>query len=53
MNDAKGETSNEWFRGNWTVRYLGNEIEIFENADKVKSAKYYKSKSHTSNRSNK
>lgn len=40
----KGENPNEWFRGNWTIRYLGNEIEIFENVDKVKSAKYYKTK---------
>lgn len=41
---TKGENPNEWFRGNWTIRYLGDEVEIFENADIVQSAKYYKAK---------
>lgn len=41
---TKGENPNEWFRGNWTIRYLGDEVEIFENSDIVQSAKYYKAK---------
>lgn len=37
----KKESSNEWIRHGWTIRFYENYIEVFNDPDKVDSAKYF------------
>ena len=41
---TKGENPNEWYRGNWIIRYIKEEIEFYENTEKNGLAKYYHGK---------
>ena len=38
----KGDNPNEWYRGNWIIRYFGDEVEIYENKFCDRTGKYFK-----------